>query len=69
MCLRVKFSSPHCRWMVISDSGNTSGYTTNRNADARGTLQVANDRWVCVKDGSAETWIPRDRVVMIKLSR
>lgn len=55
---------------VFVDSGNTTAdFNPNGTPDARGTLHVANDRWVCLKEGTSEIWIPRDRVVVLKISK
>lgn len=37
--------------------------------DVNGTLVVVNDQWICVKEGSSEHWIPRARVLDLRLSR
>lgn len=53
---------------VFVDSGTTATpISSNRNGDARGKLIVANAQWVALREGTSETWIPRERVVLLKL--
>jgi len=34
-----------------------------------GTLMAMTDQWIVVKDGSDESWVPREKVMLMKASK
>lgn len=55
---------------VFVSYSSTGDFTPGRNnPDASGKLTAISEGWVCIREGSYETWIPRDKIVMIKLSK
>ena len=39
------------------------------NAEITGTLTSTSGDWVCVNEGSTEHWVPKARILELKLSR
>ncbi len=35
----------------------------------QGTLSALSDQWIIVKNGSEENWLPRDKVMSMKVSK
>lgn len=52
---------------VASESFKKAGVSADGTVE--GTLVTWDEDWIMLRDGTYENWIPRDRVLMIRISR
>lgn len=51
----------------VGDSLKETGLTVHDSVE--GTLVRVDDEWLVLKDGTYENWIPRDKVLFMRVSR
>ncbi len=55
------------RSVPVSGKGGGSGFQAG--GTLRGSLIYFSDEWCVLKDGLSENWIPRDRVLVMNVSK
>jgi hypothetical protein len=66
-CIVTLDARSNSRSTMTSEMRQLSGFV--RQDTAQGTLIHLDAAWLVLKDGDAETWIPRDKVLMLRASR